>query len=175
MLYTFHLATYPHSWDSGWVSEAMTFLDSAVPVPAAPSYELVPYDIDQSNQAAWWIPLALDASGTYMAYNAPGSISDYHTVYVTRRDQAGNWTTGCLRTVSDGACWEERDDIGARQPSLAVDGAGFLHVFADHHGHGWRYFRSAAPGEVKNISRRFEMPAAGQFTFPILTTTPNGA
>ena len=63
--------------------------------------EQVPFRMDASNQAGWWKPIDEFGGNVYVAYNAWGGSnlggpSDRHTVYVARRDQAGNWVRGCL-------------------------------------------------------------------------------
>jgi hypothetical protein len=141
--------------------------------------EEVPYRMDASNQAGWWSPIDERDGNVYVAYDAWGSSraggsADTHTVYVARRDPSGAWTRGCLRV--GGSCAVYRDDIGHNQPSIAVDGNGYIHVFASMHGTGWRYFRSAAPGDPSNmVDRSAQLPdQGGRFTYPNTTTTPNG-
>jgi len=142
--------------------------------------EEVPRVVDSSNQAGWWMPLALDGTTTYMAFNSPGSTNSNHGVKVGKRLSDGTWSFGILRDPN-GNTWRHPDDIGHDQPTIAIDGDGFIHVFADMHNQprGWYYFRSSAPGDLSNIRRKFDIPnlsSAGdkQRTYPVAATSPNG-
>jgi hypothetical protein len=142
--------------------------------------EAVPFRMDGSNQAGWWKPVDEVNGNTYVAYNAWGSRStgaatDTHTVYVARRDPSGTWARGCLK-ASSGACAVFRDDIGHHQPTVAVDGSGYLHVFASMHGSPWRYYRSTRPGDPTSlVDRSYTMPdQATPITYPNATRTVNG-
>ncbi|MGH8840810.1 MAG: BNR-4 repeat-containing protein [Jiangellaceae bacterium] len=142
--------------------------------------EQVPYRMDASNQAGWWKPVDEVNGSVYLAYNAWGSRSqgganDTHTVYVARRDPSGLWTRGCLKS-SAGACVVFNDDIGHNQPTLAVDGDGYIHVFASMHQVPWRYYRSNRPGDVTSmVDRSATMPDQGHpITYPNATRTVTG-
>lgn len=143
--------------------------------------EVVPFRMDASNQAGWWSPLAERDGNLYVAYNAwggatSGGASDTHTVYVARRDSAGRWVRGCLPVPRGSACATYADDVGHRQPSLAIDGQGYLHVFAAMHNDSWRYFRSSVPGDPTTlVDRSSQMPDfPGSLTYPNATETPDG-
>lgn len=151
-------------------------LAACLPVGA----EQVPYRMDASNQAGWWKPIDEVGGNVYVAYDAWGSSSeggsaDRHTVYVARRNAAGAWVRGCL-PAGGGGCAVFTDDIGHRQPTLAVDGDGYIHVFAGMHGNRWIYFRSSRPGDPASmVNRSAQMPdQGGSFTYPNATRTPNG-
>lgn len=142
--------------------------------------EVVPYRMDASNQAGWWKPIDAVGGNTYVAYNAWGGRSmggpqDTHTVFVARRAPSGAWTRGCL-PAAEGGCAVYRDDIGHHQPTLALDGDGFIHVFAAMHHTGWRYFRSSQPGDPTTmVDRSTEMPdQTGRFTYPNAIRTVTG-
>jgi hypothetical protein len=134
-----------------------------------------PYTVDSSNQAAWWSPMAEHGGNIYMAYNAPASTSGKHKVYVAKRSSSGTWSTGCLKN-GQGNCVEYADDIGHNQPSIAIDGSGYIHVFASMHHVDWQYFRSNGTADVSDIrDRSSEMPDQnGQYTYPVMATTPDG-
>jgi hypothetical protein len=147
--------------------------------------EEVPYRMDASNQAGWWSPLAEQDGNVFVAYNGwgrstSGESDDTHTVYVARRTAAGTWTRGCLKVAGAapgaGACVVFDDDIGHNQPSLAIDGDGHIHVWASMHGHPWRYYRSASPGDPTTmVDVSTEMADQDRtFTYPNATRTPNG-
>lgn len=138
----------------------------------------VPAEMDASNQAAWWRPIVVKGSTTVVAFDAPGNVDGNHEVKVGIKSGAGAWSIGNLRNA-DGTVWRHDDDIGHDQPTVAVDGDGFIHVFADHHVDGWRYFRSNAPNNVSDIRRvnagaSGAMPGTGLYTYPIAEVAPNG-
>jgi hypothetical protein len=158
-----------------WCLVLMVVLGSCLPEGA----EEVPYRMDASNQAGWWSPIAERDGRVYVAYNAWGSANvggdaDTHTVYLARRNVDGSWVRGCLKVA--GACVVYPDDIGHKQPSIAIDGDGYIHVFASMHSERWRYFRSAAPGDPTNmVDRSAELPDQdGLITYPNATGTPGG-
>jgi BNR repeat-containing family member len=145
--------------------------------------ETVPYRMDASNQAGWWHPMDTRGATTYVAYNGWGSSrhgghDDTHRVYVSRRDRAGRWSRGCLlrRVSPTRSCAVYPDDVGHNQPTLIVDGDGYIHVFASMHHNNWRYFRSSRPGDPTTmVERSAQMPdQGGRYTYPTATRTPNG-
>ena len=145
--------------------------------------EPVPYRMDASNQAGWWHPMDTRGASTYLAYNGwggtgQGGSDDTHRVYVARRDQHGRWLRGCLpdRRSRTRGCAVYPDDVGHNQPTLIVDGDGYIHVFASMHHSNWRYFRSARPGDPTTmVDRSDQMPdQGGRYTYPTATRTPNG-
>src|SRR5436190_1611023 len=118
-----------------------------------PTVQSVPFRMDASNQAAWWRPIAEFGGSLFIAYDgwggaaaSTGGTFDTHTVYVARRTPNGHWTRGCLRSGRSCAVFE--DDRGHRQPTIAIDGDGYIHVFTAMHKDHWRYYRSSAPGDV---------------------------
>lgn len=160
---------------SAGVAGGMTF---GLAAPASAATELVPYRMDASNQAGWWKPIDEFNGVVYMAYNAWGSASagganDTHTVYVARRQPDGSWTRGCMQTAT-GACQVFPDDLGHSQPTIAIDGDGYIHAWVAMHGDiGWNYFRSTAPGDVGAMVRA-TMPDPGNYTYPSATRISNG-
>ncbi|MEP1444549.1 MAG: BNR-4 repeat-containing protein [Paraglaciecola sp.] len=131
-------------------------------------------DVDSSNQAGWWVPLALHDDESYFSFNSSGSISSKHKVKVAKRSSTGTWVSGFLKNA-DGSVWEHSDDNGHDQPTIAVDGDGDIHVFADHHNNNWRYFRSSNPKDVSNLLKRSDIVNnSGIYTYPVAATAPNG-
>lgn len=112
---------------------------------------------------------------TYFTYNRPGPTDGEHRVNVAKRSSGGSWTTGCLKN-SSGACTAYWDDVGHNQPSIGVDGDGFVHAFVSMHNDAWRYYRSGSPGGVSDmVDRSSEMPDGGdRYTYPVLERAPNG-
>lgn len=138
------------------------------------SVEQVPREVDSSNQAAWWRPIVVRGNTSYVAFNAPGPTAGTHEVKVGVKVGSGPWVFGVLRD-ENGVVWTHADDIGHDQPTMAVDGDGFIHVFADHHVDNWRYFRSSAANDPSNIVRRVgAMPGSVGATYPIAEEAPNG-
>jgi hypothetical protein len=146
---------------------------ASVQVPA--SIETVA-GIDTSNQAGWWTPLVEFGGATYYAFDAPGSQAGTHVVYVAERGPSGAIASSCLTAA--GRCLEFSDDIGHHQPSIAVDGAGFIHVLTGMHSSRWqqRYFRSTAPNSVAGFTdRSATLPdQTWTFTYPVLAAAPDG-
>lgn len=151
-------------------------------LPATAAAEQVPYRVDASNQAGWWRPLDELNGSLYVAYNAwggpgatNGGATDTHTVYIGRKAPGGTWTRGCLK-AADGTCAVYPDDIGHKQPSIAVDGDGYIHAFVSMHSNNWIYYRSSTPGDVTTmINRSADLPDQGdQYTYPNLTRVDNG-
>jgi hypothetical protein len=152
------------------------------PSNAAPSVAEVPYRMDASNQAGWWKPLDEWNGRVYLAFNAwggpgptNGGATDTHTVYIGERRADGTWNRGCLKNAS-GQCAVWRDDIGHNQPTIAVDGDGYIHAFVSMHNNDWRYYRSDAPGDVGSmVNRSSQMPdQGGKYTYPAATRSANG-
>ncbi|HEX6684544.1 MAG TPA: BNR-4 repeat-containing protein [Candidatus Limnocylindrales bacterium] len=152
----------------------------AVPAQAA-TIAVLPFRMDASNQAGWWKPIDEFNGRVYVAYNAWGSASaggsgDTHTVYVASRDAsdpAGTWTRGCVKASATAECTVFGDDIGHNNPTVVVDGDGFIHAFVSMHNHDWRYYRSTVPGDVTTLVRA-TMPDTGKFTYPNATRVNNG-
>lgn len=161
---------------------ALLLAAPAVAVAAVDVAEQVPYRVDGSNQAGWWRPVDELNGSVYVAYNAwggpgptNGGANDTHTVYIGRKAPDGTWTRGCLPGAG-GACAVFPDDIGHKQPSIAVDGDGFVHAFVSMHGDNWIYYRSARAGDVTSmVNRSATMPDQGdEYTYPNLTRVDGG-
>ena len=143
----------------------------------------VPYRMDASNQAGWWRPIEEHNGHVYLAYNAwggpgptNGGPTDTHTVYIARRSPDGSWTRGCLKSAPGSGCVVYGDDVGHNQPSIAIDGDGYIHAFVSMHNDNWRYYRSDAPGDVTTmVNRSAELPDQGlRYTYPNLAKAQNG-
>lgn len=164
----------------GIVVVAVLAAGVASPAEAEVATSRVPYRMDASNQAGWWKPVEEFNGRVYLAYNAwggptAGGANDTHTVYVAKREPDGTWTRGCAR-MSGGDCAVYPDDIGHNQPSIAIDGDGYLHAFVSMHNNDWRYYRSAAPGDVTTlVDRSADMPdQGGLYTYPNVARTGGG-
>jgi hypothetical protein len=119
------------------------------------------------NQAAWWSPIAHYDGSIYVSYLAPNSPQD--DVVVAKRESADVWT------VQDTG-FNSRYDLGHTQTSIAFDGHGRMHLFYGMHGDPITYARANQPGTVTGGFQSIS-PAAfagGSYTYPNLTTAPNG-
>src|SRR5262245_12740605 len=162
------------------VGAAIVLAVTIQPTPAAAAPPPVTIEtvavVDTSNQAGWWTPLVEFGGATYYAYDAPGREPGTHVVYVAKREGSGATQSSCLSAA--GACVQFSDDVGHHQPSLAIDGAGFVHVFTAMHSSRWeqRYFRSAAPASVAAFTDlSASLPdQTWTYTYPVLATAPDG-
>lgn len=111
------------------------------------SISVISDQASESNQAGWWHPLdsfqGVECYGLCKEYGTAG----YHQVEIVRRDADGTLTRGMCKNV-DGTVAEFNNDVGHNQPSVVVDGAGYIHVFTSMHVNLLRYFRSVRPGDV---------------------------
>jgi hypothetical protein len=164
---------------------AATVMVASLAAAASASHQVekVPYRMDASNQAGWWSPVEEYGGNLYVAYNAwggpgptNGGANDTHTVYVAKQTATGEWTRGCLRVSPGGSCVVYTDDVGHNQPSIAIDGDGYIHAFVSMHNNNWRYYRSEQPGDVTTmVNRSAEMPDQNQrYTYPNLTRAEDG-
>ncbi|WP_226531097.1 BNR-4 repeat-containing protein [Microbacterium paraoxydans] len=156
----------------------LTVLALSVPASAGaatPEVENVPVTVDSSNQSGWWNPLVVDGDETYFAYNVPGSTAAKHQVNLAVRAADGTWTSGCLR-LATGACAEYLDDNGHNQPSIAIDGDGYIHAFVSMHHEPWKYFRSTVPYDATSlVDVSAEMPDAGAaISYPVTAQGADG-
>jgi hypothetical protein len=148
--------------------------------PAPPIEVTTVATVDTSNRAGWWTPVVEHDGATYYAYDAPGDAPRRHEVVVVRRDRSGATESSCLSAGADpnAPCIQFRDDVGHNQPSVAIDGEGFVHVFVAMHSSPWRghYFRSAAPGRVDRFTDRgADMPdQSWTHTYPVPVTAADG-
>ncbi|WP_051172684.1 BNR-4 repeat-containing protein [Microbacterium indicum] len=142
---------------------------------AATTVSDLPFEVDSSNQAGWWNPVDSADGTTYVAFDAPGPTAATHEVHVAAQSADGSWQAGCLHDAS-GTCATFADDNGHNQPSIAVDGAGDIHVFTSMHNEAWHYFRSTEAGDVGSlVDASAAMPDQGAgITYPVTTSSPDG-
>lgn len=129
----------------------------------------------ESNQAGWWHPVDSFQGNEYYALCAVSGTTGYHKCTVVKRDSAGNLTSGDCK-LTDGTTATFIDDIGHNQPSIVIDGAGFIHVFTSMHANLLNYFRSTRPGDVTSlVSATWNFPdVEWTWTYPIVSRAPNG-
>jgi len=138
-----------------------------------------PTVVDNTNRAGWWTPIVEHGGATYYAYDIPGSTARTHVVRVVKRLASGRTESSCLSlSGAGGPCHEYRDDVGHHQPSIAVDGDGYVHVFTAMHSSPFaqHYFRSAVPESVTTFADRgVTMPdPTWTHTYPVLARAPGG-
>lgn len=156
---------------------AIAWISAPRDASAQVASQRMPRDVDSSNAAGWWRPLVVRSNGeVFTAFDAPGTAANNHYVKFGRRVNPGgvdDWTFGFLKNA-DGTAWLANDDPGHNQPTMAIDGDGFIHVWADGHDDVWQYFRSTAAYDVTDIRRASGMPGSVAFTYPVAATAPNG-
>ncbi|HED2154157.1 TPA: BNR-4 repeat-containing protein [Klebsiella variicola] len=139
------------------------------------SISVISDQASESNQAGWWHPLdsfqGVECYGLCKEYGTAG----YHQVEIVRRDADGTLTRGMCKNV-DGTVAEFNNDVGHNQPSVVVDGAGYIHVFTSMHVNLLRYFRSARPGDVSQmVDATLDFPDVDWvWTYPITGRGPDG-
>jgi hypothetical protein len=143
-------------------------------LPSVGNTTELPFLPDPSNRAGWWKPVAVSEGQPVLAFCAPGTTGEVHQIQVAQRDAAGNWAL--LRCYEDESktIAQYPNDSGHRQPSIAVDGSGRLHLVGSLHTSAMNYYRdNGSGGDLFNRSE--EMPDGHTtFTYPILKTAPNG-
>ena len=159
------------------VSTALTAMIPAVGGSAlSPMIELETVGVmSNKNQAAWWSPIVHDPTDgrTYLSYLTPTADPDDTNdhVYIAARDADGGWT----RADTGGLAYF---DVGHTQTSLAMDGDGVLQVFYGMHSNPIKYRVANTPRSVTGgFSYRPQTTpfSGGSFTYPNLTTAPDGS
>ncbi|EWH04146.1 hypothetical protein AT00_21295 [Pseudoalteromonas lipolytica SCSIO 04301] len=136
------------------------------------------FNLDSSNRAGWWSPITSYNENLYIAYNASGeqskkcSDNSTHYLALASKDKSGNWNY-ILANSTEGY-WYSCDDIGHKQPTIAMDGDGTIHVWAGMHneGNGCCYF--LGDSGLNSLEQSFMFQNKGSFTYPIAKSTPEG-
>lgn len=139
------------------------------------TWSTISTDMDSINTAGWWTPLAISGGNRYFAFNVIGTTSGNHKIWIAKLDSSNVLTMSSCLPNSTGTCFYSIDDDGHRQPSIAVDGSGYIHVFSAMHNNGPLYWRSNQPNSVTGgfTYRGGEVPVAANtqgWTYPILAT-----
>lgn len=134
---------------------------------------------DGTNQAAWWTPLDESGGFTWLAYLRNPTSGSYanNNVMVARLDtSSGSIVRDCLKNTTSSDCALFTDDTGHNQPSLGVDGDGFVHVFTCMHNNAWRYYRSQEPySSTTLVDASDDMPDQGALiTYPVIKRDASG-
>ncbi|MDG1643683.1 hypothetical protein DA718_12825 [Klebsiella huaxiensis] len=137
---------------------------------------LISDSASESNQAGWWHPLDSFQGLEYYGLCKEFGTSGEHQVEIVKRDADGTLTSGLCKNI-DGSVAVYNNDVGHNNPSVIVDGAGYIHVFTSMHVNLLRYFRSAAPGDVSEmVDATLDFPDVDWvWTYPIVGRGPDGA
>ncbi|HBR5503458.1 TPA: BNR-4 repeat-containing protein [Klebsiella pneumoniae] len=139
------------------------------------SISVISDQASESNQAGWWHPLDSFQGAEYYGlckdFGTPGK----HQVEIVRRDADGTLTRGLCKNT-DGTNAEYDNDVGHNQPSIVVDGEGYIHVFTSMHVNLLRYFRSTRPGDVSAmVDASWDFTDVDwPYTYPIVARGSNG-
>ncbi|VUT16616.1 hypothetical protein SB6421_01545 [Klebsiella huaxiensis] len=136
---------------------------------------LISDSASESNQAGWWHPLDSFMGAEYYGLCKEFGTAGRHHVEVVKRAEDGSLTRG-LCILQSGAVAEFDNDVGHNQPSLVVDGSGYIHVMTSMHGNLLRYFRSIRPHDVTDMAEAsWSFPdVEWVYTYPTATRGPNG-
>lgn len=129
----------------------------------------------ESNQAGWWHPLDSFQGVEYYGLCKEFGTTGRHQVEIVRRDADGTLTRGLCKNT-DGTIAEFSNDVGHNQPSIAVDGEGYIHVFTSMHASLLNYFRSELPGDVTTmVDATWNFPdVEWAWSYPIIGRAPDG-
>ncbi|ENZ7981878.1 BNR-4 repeat-containing protein [Klebsiella pneumoniae] len=128
-----------------------------------------------SNQAGWWHPLDSFQGKEYYALNKEFGSPGEHHVEIVKRTSDGTLTRGLCK-LFDGTIAVYANDIGHNNPSIAVDGDGYIHVLTSMHGNLLRYFCSVLPHDVTDMAEAsWSFPDVDWvYTYPTITRGPGG-
>jgi hypothetical protein len=163
----------------GLLCLAMVVAPGAMGTIVPGSLKTVSTATDGTNQAAWWHPLDEAGGFTWMSYlrNPTSGSFGYNNVMVARVDtSSGAIVRDCLKNITSGDCARFVDDSGHNQPSLAVDGDGFVHVFTSMHNNAWRYYKSEDPySSTTLVDASQDMPDGDTLiTYPVIKRDATG-
>lgn len=129
----------------------------------------------QSNQAGWWHPLDVFQNAEYYGLCKEYGVAGKHQVELVKRASDGTLTRGLCKDRS-GAIAVFDNDVGHNNPSVIVDGDGYIHVFTSMHVNLLRYFKSSAPNDVTNmVDATFGYPDVDwTYTYPTVARGPDG-
>ena len=128
-----------------------------------------------SNQAGWWHPLdsfqGLEYYGLCKEFGTPGK----HQVEIVKREADDTLTRGLCKN-RDGSIAVYDNDVGHNNPSVIVDGDGYIHVFTSMHVSLLRYFKSSAPYDVTDmVDATLDFPDVDwTYTYPTVARGPDG-
>lgn len=166
----------------GCNSESQKFTDSELTAnitqKAQVDDKITTFAIDDSNRAGWWKPITSTNDALYVAFNSEGELSgkcennSTHYITVAFKNIEENWQY--LNAQDRGKLWRSCDNFGHKQPSIAVDGSGVVHLFADMHNdsEGCCYFNNLQSSEELELKYNFKNQ--GRFTYPIADTSTSG-
>jgi hypothetical protein len=163
--------SYSLASDNRWVTTALLLTHALASTAGAIEIAVETVGpMSSKNQAAWWSPIVERDGEVFVSYLHPNAPQD--DVYVAQRSVDGVWST-----VDTGV--DARYDPGHTQTSLVLDSQGRLNVAYGMHGDAMQLVRSHQPG---SITGGFSVPTSamgtafsgGKYTYPNMTTAPNG-
>ena len=170
------LATTPNAF-AGILNETTWNFDTAVAFVPVAGVTVVDIGVDAHSylgNSDWNTCLTLDASGNAYAVFVDSNFKNT----VAKVTPGGVVTTQIIDTT------DNADDQGHNTPSIAIDGDGFLHVAYDMHGDkfgpGMNMRKSPTANSVagvwtdENDKTDEDDPLFGNFTYPAMSTAPNG-
>lgn len=136
---------------------------------------LISDSASESNQAGWWHPLDSFQGAEYYGICKEYGVAGKHQVELVKRAADGTLTRSLCKNT-DGTTAEFDNDIGHNNPSVIVDGDGYIHVFTSMHMNLLRYFKSAAPNDVTNmVDASWNFPDVDwTYTYPTVARGPEG-
>lgn len=136
---------------------------------------LISDSASESNQAGWWHPLDAFQDAEYYGLCKEYGVTGKHQVELVKRASDGTLTRGLCKN-RDGSIASFDNDIGHNNPSVIVDGDGYIHVFTSMHVNLLRYFKSSAPYDVTNmVDATFGFPDVDwTYTYPTVARGPEG-
>ena len=170
------LATTPNAF-AGILNDTTWNFDTAVAFVPVAGVTVVDIGVDAHSylgNSDWNTCLTLDASGNAYAVFVDSNFKNT----VAKVTPGGVVTTQIIDTT------DNADDQGHNTPSIAIDGDGFLHVAYDMHGDkfgpGMNMRKSPTANSVagvwtdENDKTDEDDPLFGNFTYPAMSTAPNG-
>ena len=133
---------------------------------------------DSSNRASWWKPITSKDDYIFIAFNSQGeydsNCKDKNNHMLTFAYQGDDTNWQYQTALNKKRYWTGCDDVGHRQPTIAIDGDGAIHIWAGMHGEsdGCCYFR--ADDKTADLNIKDDFKNLGRFTYPIAKTAPNG-
>ena len=135
---------------------------------------------DSSNRAGWWKPITSQGDYIFIAFNSQGKDDSNckeksnHMLTLAYKSYSTNWQYKTSLSKNKKKYWTGCDDVGHRQPTIAVDGDGAIHIWAGMHGEpdGCCYLRASE--KTANLEIKDDFKNIGRFTYPIAKTAPNG-
>ena len=138
------------------------------------------FNADASNRAGWWKPIVAKDGMLSIVFNFDGheesgckENSNHKLTLATKFDNQ-SWEYVTAKLKNRNRYWSACDDLGHRQPTIAIDGDGRVHVWAGMHSEpdGCCYF--TFQHDLEEFEQNDAFQNKGSFTYPIPAAAPNG-